>query len=150
MIYIDNIAGMLFAYNQVKRAELPRPFKIPGGLPVAIILALSPLGCTMANVYFALSDDYTPVKSIPYFKVFMFEVFLGTGIIVNFLFVRREKIKAYIKQLLERRGTYEGLDTSTASSPDYSEIDDGISMKTRRLSEGPRKKWQTPGEESTL
>lgn len=123
-----------FVYLRVKRPNMVRPFRLPGGIKTAIVVAIFPLACTGANVYFALTDNESDGLPLPYFKVFAFEGLLGLGIIANFLFVRRQQIKAFYRRFVP--ASHDDSQPLIASSPrptDYSDLGDAsMAMQTKK------------------
>eukprot|EP00047_Mylnosiga_fluctuans_P008401 m.7106 g.7106 ORF g.7106 m.7106 type:complete len:548 (+) comp2165_c0_seq2:144-1787(+) len=137
---LTSLVCMLFLASFVllryQRPDMPRPFKIPGGFPVAIMLSLLPLGCTSLNFYFSITDKYTEIKFVPFFKVFALEFFLGMGILVNFVYYHRRRIVGVYQSIEGKISGKSDADdrqpliASSPASPAYSERNSSLHMKT--------------------
>ena len=67
-LYTGKVSMELISFLVLRwrEPELHRPFRIPGGWPIAILLPLLPVLCVCANIYFQVANDgFWPVLGIP-------------------------------------------------------------------------------------
>ena len=84
LIHVPPTLLFLYAYlyYKVKFPNLPRPFNIPGGVPMAAFLITGPTAATLLNLYYAVTDA-APSLGIAYLQAYCLAIVVGVGIIIH-------------------------------------------------------------------
>jgi hypothetical protein len=86
-----------FIWLRIKQPNVPRAFKIPGGLPVAILCTLPPGAIGTAYLYVCIFVEVDRSFGVPYFNVLCTVAVMAVGVVVQLIyghflgFLRHEK-----------------------------------------------------------
>lgn len=99
LVVTPSVLLMLFSflYFRIHKPEMPRPFRIPGGMAVAWPMALFPAAIVLANAYFSIVDT-TALYGIPLAKTFFLLLVIGVGFIIHALSACRDARRASIEE----------------------------------------------------